>query len=111
MLRAAVYDLKLDRGATFRRVLKLRQTNGQPVNLTQYTLTGTVRAVGLAEAPPVTNLGVSFETTGLDGGMVLYLSPAQTEALTKLRYAYDVRLTHKVSGDVWILLKGVMEVA
>lgn len=111
MLRAAVYDLKLDRGATFRRVLKVRQPDGQPVNLTHYDLAGTVRAVGLAEATPAANLSVTFESTGLDGGLVIQLTPTQTEALTKLRYAYDVRLTHKTSGDVWILLKGVMEVS
>ena len=96
---AAVYNMLIDQGATFSRVLTYKDDAGSAVNLTGYTARMQVRdtydAAGVALNLTTENGGITLGGTA--GTITLAAAATATAAIEAKPYVYDLEL---VSGSV-----------
>lgn len=105
-MTAARHDFQMDQGATFRRVLILKQSDGTLMSLSNWTGAAKMRArhdspQAAAEFTVTVNPGLSTIT--------MELSASQTGALTPGRYVYDLE-TDDHNGTVLRMIEGVITV-
>ncbi len=104
------YDLCIQQGATFRRVITWKQ-DGALVNLTGYTARMQIRATAEAATALIelTTENGRIALGGAAGTITLTISATDTAALTAGRAVYDLELV-AANGIVTNLLGGVVTI-
>ena len=99
---AALSNIYIDQGADFQTVISLTDSNGDILNLTDYTALGQVRKTfGSGTVAATFTLALAAAT----GQVTVTLTDVQTAALTSGRYVYDILITDS-SGDKTRILEG-----
>jgi hypothetical protein len=105
-------DLEMIQGDTFRWIIMVQDSAGAPLNLTSYTVRGMIRKA-YTDLTPTESFNVAKATqTGADiGKVVLTLTAAETAAIDKGSYKYDVELEADTDGtennaDAYKLYRG-----
>ena len=103
---AAIANLTIDQGASFSSDVTVKDSNGDPFNLTGYTATAKM-AKGYSSTRTRTTLTTSIgsATTGV---VTLSLTPTQTAALDAERYVYDLEITS--GATVTRVIEGIISV-
>jgi hypothetical protein len=102
---AGKYDIVIEQGATFSRVITWKDSSNNPVDLTGYAARLQIRPT-IGSGEPILTLtdGGGIELGGLAGTIALTISATQTAALNFSTANYDLEL---VSGEtVKRLLRG-----
>jgi hypothetical protein len=100
---AGKYDLCIEQGATFRRVLKLRN-GGSTVDLTGYTVRAQIRPTPGSDTL-FHNMTPDILVDALMGEITLVIPHTDTETFTWKQAYWDLELVEP-GGDVVRLLKG-----
>jgi hypothetical protein len=103
---AAQYDLTIEAGATFTKVFRWRNAEGDPIDLTGYTARMQIRETYASPTPLVsltTGSGITLEAA--DGVVNVEITADQTAALAARRGVYDLEL-EDASGFVTRLVEG-----
>ena len=107
---AAIYNMLVDQGATFSRVLTYKDDAGNPVNLTGYTARMQVRdtydAAGVALNLTTENGGIALG--GALGTITLAATATATAAITADQYVYDLEMI--TGSQVTRLVEGTFTV-
>lgn len=101
-MSAGKYNILIEQGATFKKIITLKDANNVPINLSTYSIASYCKA-------KVTDTVSLFQFTvviedALTGKFSLNLTKTQTEALNFTTAVYDVELT--VGSIVSRLLEG-----
>lgn len=119
-MSAGIYNTIIEQGATFFRTCTYKDANGDPINLTGYTVRAKLKRYPQDRIVAATFTCTILNQTSYAGQFTIELSAAQTAALEcdesdepgvrKLtKYMYDVEL---VSGsNVYRELEGVLSVS
>jgi hypothetical protein len=110
---AAIWKIVLEQGETWRPILTIQDSGGDPVDLTAYTARMHVRE-SIDSPTPLLALTSGPDPGGITlggaaGTLALYLSATATAALVWSHAIYDLEI-ESPSGDVTRLLKGEIEV-
>jgi len=103
---ASYANISADQGADFQSSLELEDSNGDPVNLTNYTVYGQIRRT--YKSATATNFTVTI-LNAQNGILMIELSSAETAAMKSGRYVYDVYATDESLGKTIKLLGGIFE--
>lgn len=104
---AQTYDITADQGATYSVVITYENSNGTPINLTNYTARMQLRAsyASVAAALTLTTENGRITLGGALGTITLTVEAATMETLEAKTYVYDLEL---VNGSTVIrLLQGL----
>ena len=104
---AQTYDITADQGATYSVVITYKNSNGTPINLTNYTARMQLRAsyASAAAALTLTTENGRIALGGALGTLTLNVAAATMETLEAKTYVYDLEL---VDGSTVIrLLQGL----
>ena len=91
---AGNYDITCDQGATFSRVITWKNSNGTPIDLTNYTARMQVRA-NYPSSTVILNLtteNAGIALGGVLGTITLAATATATAAITADQYVYDLEL-------------------
>ena len=105
---AAYAEIFLDQGTSFNTTLNVTDVNGEPLNLTGYTVAGQIRRSYYS-----TNATATFTTTipNANGGVLgISLSAPTTANIAPYRYVYDVVVTETASGNKTRVVEGIITV-
>lgn len=111
-MSAGVYDIVVEQGAVFNRVLTWRDATNALVNLTGYTARMSVRQ----SYDSTTNI---FEMTtangritlgGAAGTITMYISASDTDDIPYKRFVYDLKLIPTVATNAVRVIQGTFEV-
>ena len=101
---ADTFDIEHDQGSTFQWDITVYDTDGvTPLDLTGYTVRSQMRRKYL-DVNPAASFNITYPDA-LNGIVRLGLSAAETAALTRGRYFYDIELVDGL-GKVVKLYKG-----
>jgi hypothetical protein len=109
-MTAAVYDITIEQGATFKLVLTWKDDAGALMDLTGYTARMQVRPSIADTNPPLLNLTTENGAITLGGatGLVTVIAAAAlTTAITNKKGVYDLELVD-ATGFVTRLLQGAV---
>jgi len=87
---ATISNLYVDAGSDYSNIITVAATNGQPLNLTGYTVAAQMRKSYKS------SLAYSFTASIYDanaGKIRLQLTPSQSESIPAGRWLYDVEIT------------------
>jgi hypothetical protein len=98
---AKKYNLQIDAGTTYSIGFVYKDNNGNPFDLTDYTIQCQIRSV----SPNVLAVSPTMTKVDAEGLITLSLTAAQTGALSTIPYMYAVELhgddvIRVVQGDV-----------
>lgn len=108
----ARYDLTIEQGTTFRRVVDYRDASGGPFDLTGWEARLQVRQVkprGSVVTELTTAAGETVSLEPVEGRVVVTLSSELTASMPAGNYAYHLDLVAP-AGDVIRILRGVVTV-
>ena len=106
---AAVANFNIDQGTTFSSTVTVKDSTGNPLDLTGYTATAKM-ALGYSSTRTRTDLTIEFTSDRTTGGVTMSLTATQTAALeAPARYVYDLDITDS-SGTVTRVIEGLMTV-
>lgn len=109
-MSAAYWKIRVEQGATWRRVLTLKDASGAPVDLTGYTARMQVRETLDAPTPLLSlAVGSGISIDGPAGQITLVIADEASTAWTWRYGLYDLELESS-GGEVERLLKGEFEV-
>jgi hypothetical protein len=100
---ATKVNFLIDQGTTFETTINLNDDDGNPIDLTGYSIAGQMRKHYTS-----TNY-VAFNANLALGELNLALAANTTDTLTPGRYVYDVELTD-TNGLITRLLEGIITV-
>ena len=103
---ATVSNLFVDAGASYSNIISVAATNGQPLNLTGYTVASQMRK-SYQSSQAFTFSSSIYDAT--NGKVRLQLSPEQSRAIPAGRWLYDVEITSP-SGTVTRVVEGIVTV-
>ena len=105
-MSAGVYNFSIEQGTTFRRVLTLRDGNGDLINLTNYTARMQIRQEVESTQPLLTLTTSNGRITlgGVNGTVTWFISDADTAAFSS-DGVYDLEIISG-NGEVTRVLKG-----
>ena len=99
-----VRDIHVHQGATRQLTLKLKDNNGDPKNLSGYTIEMDVKKHAGGEVIlGLDSSGNGITLTGASGQMDFIMTAAQTAAFDFVEGVFDVKLTSGVGTVVYIL--------
>jgi len=102
---ASISNLYIDAGATYSNIITVTSSNGQPLNLTGYTVASQMRkSYGSSTVYSFTSS--VFNT---NGQIRLQLTPEQSQAIPPGRWLYDVEITSS-SGTKTRVVEGIIVV-
>lgn len=102
---ASISNLYIDAGATYSNIITVTSSNGQPLNLTGYTVASQMRkSYGSSTAYPFTS-----SVYNANGQIRLQLTPQQSQAIPPGRWLYDVEITSS-SGTKTRVVEGIVVV-
>jgi len=106
---AAVANYVIDQGATFSSAVTVRGSDGNPLDLTDYTASAKM-ALGYASTRTRTTITTTFDADRTTGVITLSLTATQTAALdAPARYVYDLDITASDS-TVTKIIEGLITV-
>jgi hypothetical protein len=98
------YDLAIYQGQTFSLSLTLRDTNGTPINLAGYAISGFLKTK-YGDSGKLTDLNVAV--TDAVSGVVTLGIPSSSTARLPVNYAfYDIEMLNSGDGTVTKVLAG-----
>lgn len=103
---ATVSNLFVDAGASYSNIITVAATNGQPLNLTGYSVASQMRKS--YQSSTAYNFTASIFSAE-QGKVRLQLSPQQSEAIPAGRWLYDVEITSP-SGSKTRVVEGIVTV-
>tara|TARA_R110000796_G_scaffold31104_4_gene82731 strand:- start:1296 stop:1637 length:342 start_codon:yes stop_codon:yes gene_type:complete len=104
----AIYsNLLVDQGSTFRANVDVTDSDGNELNLTNYTVAAQLRKNYSSTTAVEFTATISNATSGV---LEIFLSDTQTDLLKAGRYVYDVEITSP-GGEVTRVLEGQIEVS
>jgi len=101
---ATITNLYIDAGADYSIIVTANQSNGDPLNLTGYTVKSQIRKSYASQT------AYDFTATvysQLAGKIRLALTATQTSAIKPGRYLYDVEITSSI-GEKRRVLEGII---
>lgn len=117
-MAAGKYDIYVEQGASWERVVTLADSAGTAIDLTGATVTGQIRETYSSETVIQTITGAVTDATA--GQITLSMTPAETSAIPvndattytrpTTKYVYDVEVL-KADSTVIRLLEGVAEIS
>jgi len=106
---AAVANYNIDQGTTFSSTVTVRDSSGDPLDLTGYTAIAKM-ALGYSGTRTRIDLTIVFDSDRSTGEVTMSLTATQTAALeAPARYVYDLEITDS-SGTVTRIIEGLMTV-
>lgn len=106
-MAAGVYNFTIEQGTTFRRTLTLKDSAGDPINLTGYTARMQIRAevesTTVLLSLTTSNGGISLG--GAAGTIEWFISDTNTSAITS-EGVYDLEIVNTATNEVTRVLKG-----
>lgn len=104
------YTLTLRRGDTWTRTITWTEDDGTAIDLTGYTVSFVIgRGFNDDTATEYTQADSEVSVSAADGEVTITLSPAQTRALTKRVYQYELTVT-SAGGVATTILDGLLMV-
>jgi len=103
---ATVSNLFVDAGASYSNIISVAATNGQPLNLTGYTVASQMRKS--YQSSTAYNFTASVFNAE-QGKVRLQLTPQQSEVIPAGRWLYDVEITSP-SGSKTRVVEGIVTV-
>jgi len=103
---ATVSNLFVDAGASYSNIISVAATNGQPLNLTGYSVASQMRKS--YQSSTAYNFTASVFNAE-QGKVRLQLTPQQSEAIPAGRWLYDVEITSP-SGSKTRVVEGIVTV-
>lgn len=103
---ATISNLFVDAGANYSNIITVSAANGQPLNLTGYTVASQMRKS--YSSSTAHNFAASVFSADT-GKIRLQLTPQQSEAIPAGRWLYDVEITSP-SGSKTRVVEGVVTV-
>ena len=101
---ATITNLYIDAGADYSIIVTANQGNGDPLNLTGYTVKSQVRK---SYASPTAYDFTASIFAATSGKIRLSMTAAQTSAIKPGRYLYDVEIT-SANGEKRRVLEGII---
>ena len=101
-------ELTIDKGTDVTLQLELEDTNGNPKNLTNYTVAGKVKKTYNTPVGEATSFTAEVKAPATGGVVNLSLSNTQTDAFKAGRYVYDVEISF-VDSDAQTVIERVLE--
>jgi len=101
---ATITNLYIDAGADYSIIVTANQSNGDPLNLTGYTVKSQIRKSYASSTAYDFTATVYSEVAGK---IRLLLTAAQTSAIKPGRYLYDVEITSAI-GEKRRVLEGII---
>jgi len=101
---ATITNLYIDAGADYSIIVTANQGNGDPLNLTNYTVKSQIRK-SYASATAYNFTATIYAATA--GKIRLSLTSTQTSAIKPGRYLYDVEITSN-TGEKRRVLEGII---
>ena len=102
-------EITIDQGADVTLQLDLVDTNGNPKNLTNYTVTAKAKRTYNSDSDDTFNFSTAVLVPPTDGKCTLTLTNTQTDAMKAPgRYVYDVELSI-VDSDTNTVIERVLE--
>ena len=98
-------NLIIDQGTSFSATIDLTDSDGNPYNLTGYTVASQMRKNYTSSAA----VTFSCSHTGIYGQITLALIPATTSTIEPGRYLYDVEITSS-GGSITRVVEGIVTV-
>lgn len=103
MIEPAHYDITVHQGATFELPVQYKDSTGTPVNMSGYTVSGTVwNRLGTAK---IATFSLPW-TAQVSGMFKMRLEASTTSGMTE-QGQYDILVTQP-NGDKFYLLEGIM---
>lgn len=111
-MSAGTYDILVEQGAVFNRVLTWRDSTGALINLTGYT-------ARLSVKQSYDSSTIVFEMTtnngritlgGAAGTVTLYISANDTDDIPAKRFVYDLKLVPSNNNNAVRVVQGTFEV-
>ena len=103
---ASINNLFVDAGSTYSNIITVTASNGQPLNLTGYTVKSQMRKSYQSSTAYTFDASI-FNTTG--GKIRLQLTDEQSGAIPAGRWLYDVEITSS-SGATTRVVEGIVTV-
>lgn len=103
-MAAAKIDLKIEKGATYRKIYYWKNSNLEPVDLTGYTARMQIRksATSFNNFLELTTENGGITITPLEGKIELYISDTNTSALISPKGNYDLELVHDIGIEKFV---------
>lgn len=101
---ATITNLYIDAGADYSIIVTANQSNGDPLNLTGYTIKSQIRK-SYASSTAYDFTAAIYAATS--GKIRLSLTSTQTSAIKPGRYLYDVEIT-SAAGEKRRVLEGII---
>ena len=102
---ATITNLYIDAGSDYNIIVTANQGNGDPLDLTNYTVKSQIRK-SYASSTAYDFTASLYAATS--GKIKLSLSATQTSAIKPGRYLYDVEITHGSTGEKRRVLEGII---
>lgn len=106
-------EISIDQGSDVSIEIRLGNPDGTKKNLTGYSVAAQLRQTYNSSDSDAIDFTANIQDPATDGKLHLSLTNAQTDALDKKRYVYDVEISHQDSDDNTIIervLQGVVNV-
>jgi hypothetical protein len=97
---ATVANIFIDQGSDYSNIVTVTASNGQPLNLTGFTVASQMRKS--FSSSTAYNFSASILSASL-GRVRLQLSSAQSETIPPGRYLYDVEVTSSVGSKTRVV--------
>ena len=107
---AAIANLTVDQGATFNSDVTVKDSNGNPFNLTGYTASAKI-SKGFASTRTRTAMTCTISGDATTGVITLALTADQTGNLEEGRYVYDLEILQTSSSTVTRVIEGIISVS
>lgn len=105
----AAYDLTVNRGTSFSLSLTLNDTNGLPIDLTNYFVSGFIK-YRYSDSGILSDLNATKVPPYSGGNIALSIAPSGTALLPVGLSVYDVNIFHTGSGISSKVLYGDVEI-
>jgi hypothetical protein len=111
IVAAADYNTVIDQGADWYINFQYEDSNGVPINLTNYTAKMQLRSLPTSATAVLTlTQGNGITIVGATGLLEIHATAAQTGDIDAGFYYYDLEITAPVSGVITRLIQGQIEV-
>ena len=112
MASQPVYNLEINQNATFKMSLQLTDASGSPLDITNWSFSGSIKQTLGDADPPL----LFFTTSIVDftqSVVSVSLTPAQTTELIEAAYVYDIIGTNYATtpDEVYRVLQGKIKVS
>lgn len=105
---ANVYDISIEQGSSFNLNLTAKDSNGVPLNLVGYTVTGGIK-YGYGSTQYLANLNPQIQNPN-SGLIKISLSPTETSLLPVTKAVYDIEVNNVYYNSTFKAIRGYVEI-